>query len=196
MLHFVVLLNQINEFTMKRIKGVLIVIFFSMIASDFALAQDFPPLDASPADIAYLRTEGKRGDPVIKVVYGRPQKKGRTMLGGVQAYGEVWRTGANETTEIKLYRDVTFGDKKLPAGTYSLYTIPGKDQWTIIFNSKLDTWGHFAYDQSKDVARITVPAGKTKSEVEAFAIVFDGKDGSGNMHLAWENTLVSVPLKF
>lgn len=159
-------------------------------------AQKFPGVDASPADIAYFRPDGRNSDPVIKVIYGRPSKKGRTMLGGTEAYGKVWRTGANETTEIKLFKDVTFGDKTLKAGTYSLYTIPDKNEWTIIFNSKLDTWGAYAYDETKDVARIKVAAGKTESEVETFTIVFDGKGDNATMNLAWENTLVKIPLKY
>ncbi|MBX2966088.1 MAG: DUF2911 domain-containing protein [Cyclobacteriaceae bacterium] len=161
-----------------------------------ATAQRFPGVDASPADISYFRPDGRNADPIIKVIYGRPSKKGRTMLGETEAYGKVWRTGANETTEIKLFKDVTFGDKTLKAGTYSLYTIPDKNEWTIIFNSKLDTWGAYAYDESKDVARIKVAAGKTESEVETFSIVFDGKDDNATMNLAWENTLVKIPLKY
>jgi hypothetical protein len=168
------------------------------VFADFAAAQKLPGLDPSPADIALFPARRERGTPLIaKVTYGRPLKKGRTMLGGTEAYGKVWRTGANESTEIKLYKDVTFGDKKIPAGTYTLYTIPDKDEWTVIFNSKLDTWGAYEYDESKDVARIKVPAGKTESEVEAFTIAFDGgKDGTGTMALAWENTLVKVPIKY
>ena len=161
-----------------------------------AEAQNLPRVDASPADIAIFRPDGRGTAPVAKVVYGRPQKKGRTMLGGTEAYGKVWRLGANETTEIKLYKDVTFGDKTVKAGTYSLYAIPGKDEWTFIFNSKLDTWGAYEYDQSKDVTRVTVPAGSSSSEVEAFTITFDGKGGTGNLIVAWENTLVKVPLKY
>lgn len=159
-------------------------------------AQKLPGLDPSPADIAYFRPNGRGTEPVAKVTYGRPQKKGRTMLGGEEKYGSVWRTGANETTEIKLYKDVTFGDKVVKAGTYSLYSIPDKNEWTIIFNSKLDTWGAYEYDQSKDVARIKVPAGTSESEVEAFTIVFDGKDANAAMVLAWEKTMVKVPVKY
>lgn len=161
-----------------------------------APAQKLPGLDQSPADISYLRDDGRRSTPVIKVTYGRPQKKGRTMLGDKEPYGKVWRTGANETTEIKLFRDVTFGSTKISAGTYSLYTIPEKDEWTIIFNSKLDTWGAYEYDESKDVVRFKVPAGKTDSEVEAFTIAFDGGKGKGTMMLAWENTLVKIPVAY
>ncbi len=166
------------------------------ITADWSIAQKLPGLDPSPADIAIFRPDGQGSTPVAKVVYSRPQKKGRTILGGVEKYGKVWRTGANETTEIKFYKDVTVGDKTLKAGTYSLYTIPNKDKWTIIFNSKLDTWGAFEYDDSKDVARVEVPAGSTDKEVEAFTITFDGKGGSGDMILAWENTMVKVPLKY
>lgn len=91
---------------------------------------------------------------------------------------------------------MTFGDKKIPAGTYTLYSIPEEKEWTIIFNSKLDTWGPYEYEEGKDVARIKVPVGKSESEVEAFTIDFEGSGSTGNMLLAWENTLVKVPLKF
>ena len=178
----------------------LTLIFVTLLAFSVTIEQSFsqklPPIDPSPADIAYFRPDGRNSDPVAKVVYGRPSKKGRTMLGGTEAYGKVWRTGANETTEIKLYKDVTFGDKTVKAGTYSLYSIPDKNEWTIIFNSKLDTWGAFAYDESKDVARIKVPAGKADAEVETFTIMFDGKDDKAVMILAWETTMVKVPLKY
>jgi hypothetical protein len=158
--------------------------------------QKLPALDSSPADIVILRTNGKKGDPVIKITYGRPQKKGRTMLGGKEDFGKVWRTGANESTEMKLYKDVTFADKTIPAGTYTLYTIPDKDEWTLIINSKLDTWGAYDYEEAKDVARIKVPAGKTDSEVEAFSIALEGSGGNATMYLAWENTLIKVPIKY
>lgn len=181
---------------MKNLNLLLLIVGLVALTAGTSLAQKLPNLDPSPADIAIFRPDGRGTTPVAKVTYGRPQKKGRTMLGDKEPYDKVWRTGANETTEIKLYRDVTFGDKKLAAGTYSLYSIPGKNEWTIIFNSKLDTWGAYEYDESKDVARIKVPAGSSDSEVEAFAIAFDGKDGSGTMVLAWENTMVKVPMKY
>jgi Protein of unknown function (DUF2911) len=186
-----------NISTMKSLKRVLLVVVAMAFFAEYVNAQKLDPLDPSPADISYLWANGKKGsDPVARVVYGRPQKKGRTMLGDKEPFGKVWRAGANETTEIKLWKAVTFGDKVIPAGTYSLYAIPDKTEWTIIFNTKLDTWGAYAYEESKDIARIKVPAGKTASEVEAFTIAFDGKEGAGNMYLAWENTLVTVPVKY
>jgi Protein of unknown function (DUF2911) len=181
---------------MKNLKTVVIAIIFFAATSQYLAAQKLPGIDPSPADIAYFKPNGRGTAPVAKVVYSRPMKKGRTMLGGTEAFGKVWRLGANETTEIKLYQDVTFGDKTLKAGTYSMFAIPDKTEWTIIFNSKLDTWGAFDYDQAKDVARIKVPSGKTESEVEAFTITFDGKEASSTMVIAWENTMVKIPIKY
>lgn len=181
---------------MKHLRLVPLVIALLAVSTDWAQAQKLPELDPSPADIALFRPDGRGSTPIAKVTYGRPQKKGRTMLGDVEKYGKVWRTGANETTEIKFYRDVTIGDKQIKAGTYSLYSIPNKDKWTIILNSKLDTWGAYEYDESKDVARVDVAAGKSDKETEAFTIAFDGKDGKADMVLAWENTIVKVPMKY
>ena len=159
-------------------------------------AQKFPEVDASPADIAYFRPDGRDANPVIRVIYGRPAKKGRTMIGGTEKFGTVWRLGANEATEVKLYKDVTFGDKTVKAGTYTMYAIPTEKDWTIIFNSKLDTWGAYSYEQGKDVARVTVPVAKPEKEIENFAITFDGKGDTAAMYLGWENTMVKVPLKY
>lgn len=179
---------------MKRLLPLLILL--SIVGTQSVVAQKLPGPDASPADIAYLRNDGRKSDPVIRLIYSRPAKKGRTMLGEKEPFGKVWRTGANEATEIKLYTDVTFAGKTIPAGTYTLYTIPDKTEWTIIFNTKLDTWGAYDYEESKDVARIKVPVEKPDAEVENFTIMFDGGKGTGTMILAWENTLVKVPLKY
>jgi hypothetical protein len=174
-----------------------LVAFVLMIAASELKAQTLPALDASPADIVYFRPNGRNTEPtIIKVVYGRPLKKGRTMLGTTEPYGKVWRLGANEATEIKLFQDVTFGDKKIKAGTYTMYAIPTEKDWTIIFNSKLDTWGAYSYEESKDVARVVVPVGKAEKEVEAFTIAFDGKGDAATMVFAWENTMVKVPIKY
>jgi hypothetical protein len=180
-----------------KIRTLYLILLSLAILPSLAVAQDTPPpLDPSPADIAYFRPAGRNTETVARVIYGRPLKKGRTMLGGTDPYGKVWRLGANEATEIKLYKDLTFGDKLIKAGTYTMYAIPDKSEWTIIFNTKLDTWGAYSYEESKDVARIKVPAGATKSEVEAFSIWFtDEKSPDKAMFIAWENTLVKVPIK-
>ena len=166
-----------------------------LIAFTELQAQKLPALDKSPSDVAWLPP--KRKDPVAKIIYARPSKAGRSMIGGTEPYGKVWRLGANESTELVLIKKATFGDKTLEPGTYTMYAIPEKDKWTIIFNKKLNTWGAYEYDQSQDVARIDVPVGKTESEVESFTIVFEEPTGnSSNMLIAWENTLVKVPVKW
>lgn len=179
---------------MKKFNLILVALI-AMTAMIDLNAQNLPALDASPMDIAWLPKN--RQNPIAKVTYSRPAKKGRTMLGGTEAYGKVWRLGANEATEIKLFKDATIGDKLVKAGTYTLYAIPTETEWTIIVNSKLDTWGAYSYDEKLDVARIKVPAGKSDKEVESFTIGFeDPKDNTSTMNIAWENTLVKVPLKF
>jgi hypothetical protein len=166
-----------------------LLITFAMLLSINGNAQKFSNLDASPLDLATYRTE--RGAPaIVKVLYSRPQLKGRD-LNSLAPKGKIWRTGANEATEITFSKAVNFGDKQVKAGTYSLFTIPGDNEWTIILNSNTGGWGAYGYEESNDVARVK---GKVSSgdEVEAFSIAFDK---SGTMYLAWGKTRVSVPIK-
>ncbi len=104
------------------------------------------------------------------------------------------RTGANEATEIKFYQDVTLAGKKVKAGTYSLFTIPGEKEWIIILNNDLDYWGAYTYNQKNDVIRIKAPATDLATPVESFTIQFEKKgDKEGVMQFAWDKTLVNVP---
>ncbi|MCB1121717.1 MAG: DUF2911 domain-containing protein [Verrucomicrobiae bacterium] len=133
------------------------------------------------------------GTTIVSVTYGRPGLKGRT-LESLTPKGEVWRTGANESTVITFSDDVTVGNKKIKAGTYSLYTIPQGNEWTVIINSKL-SWGT-QYDKAQDVARIPVSATMGNIQTEWFTIYFmDLSDTSATMYLRWGDTLVAVPLK-
>lgn len=165
---------------------------FLGLAITTSSAQKFPDIDKSPADISYLR--GKDKSPLIKVVYGRPSKKGRTIFGELEPYGKVWRTGANEATEIKFYKDAKFGGKDIKAGTYTLFTIPDKDQWTIILNSELDVWGAYSYKVEKDVLRTIVKPTTLPNEVESLAIVFKDSEQGGDLVIAWDKTQVEVPI--
>ncbi len=177
-------------------KQFLFLVILAITIPKFVDAQKYAPLDKSPLDIVYFKSNKEKATPLIKVIYSRPQKKGRTMIGGNEPFGKIWRTGANETTEIKFYKDITLGGKPIKAGTYSLYTIPDKDKWTIIFNSKLDTWGAYEYEVGKDIVRFDVPVTRTKNEVEAFSIAFDRKEGESVMYLAWELTEIRIPISF
>lgn len=158
----------------------------------------FPALDASPADYAYfpLRSPNS-GVPVkVKVSYSRPAKKGRDIFGGLEAYGKVWRAGANENSEITFFTPVTVGGKKIAAGSYSLFAIPNQDKWTIILNSVLNRWGAFSYDQSKDVLRTDVPVKALPDVVENLSMTFIEKAGGANLVIGWDKTAVELPITF
>jgi len=130
--------------------------------------------------------------PDVKVSYGRPYKKGREIFGGLEKLGKVWRTGADEATQITFAKDMNFGGQPVKAGTYTLFTIPDSTEWTIILNSQLGQWGAYDYDKYKDknVLQVKVPVKKLDSPVEQLTIRFD----AGNMIIEWDTTQVAVPL--
>lgn len=132
----------------------------------------------------------------IKVNYCRPYKKDRQIFGELVPYGEVWRTGANEATKISFNKKVFIDGKEVPAGTYTLWTIPEKSQWTIILNKELVDWG-VGFDgkanrqAENDILKVNVPVYDLKENVEQFTIDFEYKV---NLTMAWERTKVSVPI--
>ncbi len=150
----------------------------------------FPGIQKSPTDISYLR-EGRNGPVHAKVIYSRPYKNDRVIFGELVPFGKVWRTGADEATEITFYRDVMFGGKEVKAGTYALFTIPDKDSWDIILNNGLHQWGAFTYDDKMDVVRVKANPEMMDEPLENFSIVFN----DGNMIMAWDKTMVAVPVK-
>ncbi len=172
-------------------KSLLLVVIMFLGALTTANAQKFAEMQKSPTDISYAKAD-RNAKPEIKVVYSRPQKKGREIFGNLVKFDKVWRTGADEATEIKLFKDMKMGDKTVKAGTYSLYTIPGEKEWTIIINSDLDSWGAYSYDKGKDVARIKVPAASGDA-LEAFSIAFKKVDKGYHMLMGWDTTRVEVP---
>jgi hypothetical protein len=162
---------------------------FVLLLTTNANAQKFAKIDVSPMDAATFKTD--KDSPVIaKIIYSRPQLKGRS-LEKLAPSGKVWRTGANEATEITFFNDVTFGGKSIKAGTYSLFTIPGDSEWTIILNSDVNTWGAYSYKEANDVARVSGKVSEGSDSVEAFSITFS----DGFMHLGWGKTRVAVSIK-
>ena len=167
-------------------------------------AVKLPAVDKSPMDMAYypvnypvLKIQDKAAEPLLaRVIYSRPQKEGRAIFGGLIEYGKVWRLGANEATEIELYRDVKIRDKKLSKGRYTLYAIPTATQWTIIFNKDTDIWGAFKYEESKDALRIDVPVQKSVAVAEAFSIQFLKSATGADMMMAWDDAMVLLPVSF
>ena len=178
---------------MKKIKLLLTLLAF-IVSMNVSLGQGFKSLDDTPHDISYFR-ESNISTPLVKAIYGRPSKNGETVFGGKVAYGEVWRTGANEATEVKFYSDFKFGDHLVKAGTYVLYTIPNEHEWEIILSSNLDVLGAFQYDPVFDVAKIKVPVTKAET-LETFSITFKDRDAMIEMILGWDTTRVRIPLEF
>jgi len=185
------------------------VLLFALIAGMFSLhaaAQDkkLPPLDASPMDMAYypvmypyvVKVKGEPGSLVARVIYSRPQTKGRDIFGNLEEYGKIWRLGANEATEIEFFRPVTIAGKAIPKGRYTLYAIPTEKTWTIILNKDTDIWGAFKYDQKKDVVRTALPVVTLDTAVEAFTMVFEKGDPGANLIIAWDKVSVSLPIKW
>jgi len=165
----------------------------TMVFTTEATAQDFGGLDKSPMDAASFPSSYKVADKAVRVTYGRPQLKGRAVADLAKA-GEVWRTGANEASEITFYKDVKVGDSAVKAGTYSLFTIPGDGEWTVILNSKLNQWGAYSYDEAADVARVMAKATTDGKSLEEFSVAFKEVDGGAHMVMGWGTTRVAVPI--
>lgn len=130
----------------------------------------------------------------ITVAYGQPSKRGREIFGKLEPYGQIWRTGANDATEITFKKDGTFGGKPVKAGTYTLFSIPNQKEWTVILNSQLGQFGAFEYDKykSKNVLEVKVPVKKGKEVVEKLTITPTDKA----LTIEWDTTKVSIPVSF
>ena len=155
-------------------------------------AQKFSKLDKSSMDIASFPTSYKDANKQMKVIYSRPQLKGR-KLSKLAPNGKVWRTGANEAPELVLYKDFNLNGTQIKAGRYALLTIPGEKEWTVILNSDLNTWGSYYYNEENDVARITVSNTYVNDSLEAFSIALEGEDGNVTLYIGWDTLRVSVP---
>ncbi len=187
---------------MKKIIALLLVIT-TLQASAQMNTSPLPQLDKSPMDMSYypnnypiLKIQDKVTEPlVMRVIYSRPQLNGRRVFGELQEYGQVWRLGANEATEIEFYKEVKINGKKIKKGRYTLYAIPFADKWTFILNKETDVWGSFKYDASKDVLRVDSPASKYQA-TEAMTIVFDKTTKGADMDVFWDDVKVSLPIEF
>jgi hypothetical protein len=126
----------------------------------------------------------------VSLEYGRPNVNGRDIWGGLVPYGQVWRTGANEATTITFGSDVTVEGEALPAGTYSLFTIPGADEWTVIFNKTAAQWGAYDYDEGEDALRVTVtPREHEMTESMDFAV------SDGEVVMMWAELAVPIAVE-
>jgi Protein of unknown function (DUF2911) len=159
---------------------------------------DISPMDMSyfPEDYPKLKmTNSVDRPPVMRIIYSRPHLQGRKMFGQILKYGEPWRLGANEATEIQFYKDVTIQGKKIKAGRYMLYCIPYEDKWTIVFNSNIDSWG-LKIDPSKDLYRFDIPVSTNNPSLEYFTMVFEKTDRGANLLMGWETILARLAIEF
>ncbi|HEK21722.1 MULTISPECIES: DUF2911 domain-containing protein [unclassified Mucilaginibacter] len=156
----------------------------AMLFSAFAFAQDKPV--PSPRDSVSAKVNGA----TITINYGSPAVKGRSIYGGLVPYGQVWRAGANEATVFTTDKDIMVEGKKLPAGTYGLFTIPTATTWTIIFNKVAKQWGAYKYDEAQDALRVMVkPVKAPMSERLVYKIYGKG------FSLNWDKLSVPVRIK-
>ena len=161
-------------------------LLFAVLVTTFAFGQEDKSKRPSPPASAEGTIDGVK----VKVDYSAPSAKGRKMLGGVEQYGKVWRTGANETTSIEFSGPVKIEGKDLAAGKYALFTIPGEKEWTIIFNKTIK-WGAFSYKEEEDVLRVKVAASSASAFQEKFNISVE----KNKVVLRWENTEVAFGVK-
>jgi tetratricopeptide (TPR) repeat protein len=171
----------------KRI--VLICFLFTFIAH-LSMAQL-----QTPAPSPFSTVSQVVGLTEVEIAYSRPAMKGRTIFGGLEPYGELWRTGANAATTISFDEPMSIEGKEIPAGEYSIFSIPGKKEWTIILNKDAKA-SEAAYKESEDAARFTVKSQKLDRPYESFTIMFsDVKENAAKINIMWENTLVQFGIQ-
>lgn len=183
-------MNKVLKWSLIIIGGLVIIGFALMQFGKYSTKKH------SPEDTIQL----SKGGLELEVYYNRPSKKGRDIFGGLLPYGQIWRTGANECTTFETNQDLTIDGKALPKGKYTLWTIPGESSWQVIFNGEMYSWGaNFDGSQVKndasDVLTVTVPVQKLPQVVELFEITLEDTSEGAAMHLAWDDTKVSVPMQ-
>jgi hypothetical protein len=166
-------------------------------------ANPYAIVDISPMDMSYFpvdypkrkMTHDITTPPILRVIYSRPHKQGRKIFGSLQKYGDPWRLGANEATEIEFFRDVTIQGKKITAGRHIIYCIPYENKWTIVLNNDIYTWG-LKIDSSKDFMRFDIPIKKASIDFEYFTMVFQPITNGAELVMAWDDTEARLPINF
>ena len=172
----------------KQVIGIFALMF---MLGAVAGAQQDKSKRPSPPGTAEVTLKGKK----VRIDYSRPFMKGRKIMGELVPYGKVWRTGANEATTLTTEADLNIGGTNVPAGTYTLFTLPSEGTWKLIINRQTGQSG-LDYDEKQDLARVDMSKSQTKQPVEQFTISFDTKgDNSADLVLEWENTRLTVPVK-
>jgi len=173
---------------MKHLLKASLVIGFILTAFTASAQQPAKKAPLSPPDTVKATT---KSGTAIEIAYSQPSVKGRTIGTDIAPYGKWWRTGANNVTTISFSKDVKIEGKALTAGKYALYSIPGENEWAMMFNKDITSWGT-KYVEADDVLKVTVKTGKTKEFVEQLKFMVDP---SGKVSFAWGDKLVAFTVK-
>jgi hypothetical protein len=163
--------------------------------------KSYSPVDISPMDMSYYPVDYPKlkasttTPPLARVIYSRPHLQGRKLFHDILKYGEPWRLGANEATELELFKTATIQGKLVKEGKYILYCIPEKDKWTIVLNANTDSWGLHP-DTSKDVARFVIPVEEIPDSIEFFTMLFRQGASGAELLMAWDNVEAVLPIAF
>lgn len=181
--------------TTRLLRPALFALAGTVLATGLFAQAPAPKLDF-PAPSPACTLKQRVGLTDITVEYSRPSMKGRRIFGGLEPWGETWRAGANSATKITFTTPVKLNGTAVPAGTYGLFALLGKDEWTVILNHVADQWGAYLYNPKDDVARLKVVPVALAEPVESFTIDFnDLRDESATLNLVWEKTRVSLKLE-
>ena len=153
--------------------------------------QDKSSRPSPPAKAECKLSNGK----TVAIDYSSPRAKGRKVFGGLVPYGQIWRAGANEATTFVTSGDISVGGKAVPAGKYTIFTVPGEDKWALAISKKTGEWGTAYPGPDNDLARIDMKVSKTSAPVENFTIAFDQSGNGCTLRMEWESTRASVDIK-
>ncbi len=183
--------QKLTDMLMKLTSSLLALFLVFVFVGAVSAQQDKSQRPSPPATAS-----NNLGETKIVINYGSPAVKGRDIWGKLVPYGKVWRTGANEATTFEVSTDVFINGKRLPAGRYALFTIPGEEEWTVIFNKEADQWGAYNYKESQDALRINVTPQKNAEMVErlTFRVIANGEE-EAYVLLYWEHVVVGFDLK-
>ncbi len=163
-----------------------------LLASIASFSQQIQMPQASPSS----KISQQFGLSVVTVDYSRPSARGRKIFGELVPYGQIWRTGANSATRLNFSTEVSINGQKVPAGTYALYAIPEKSQWTLILSKNTELWGAIGYNPAEDQLRFQAEATKSGKKYETFEFGFNNvTDNSVVASLKWENTQVDFKIE-
>lgn len=163
----------------------------------------YADVDISPMDMSYYPPnypQLKMSDPsveppLMRVIYSRPHLQGRQLFPDILKLGEPWRLGANEATEIHVFKTVKAGKQSLRPGRYTMHCIPQENEWEIVFNSAVDIWG-LKFDKSKDLFSTNIPVTREDVSVEYLTMVFEKSEGGANLVIRWANVVARLPFQF